>query len=390
MSFGNVNVAYTPCKSVGQLKSAEKYMLGKKSEQIKAGVIKTQDNLYTALGCNRDNFANNVLVTRKLNGKSYGKHKDNTILAHKMSLSFHPDDNYRITYDMAFNIAKDFAEYFIHSKGYEVLSAVHIDTDHVHAHLLISNCNMDTGKSYRRNQKDLYEMSEYFGKQCLSHGLVNSVRNDFYNHDLNKQRDKEIFAEKQMKLRGKETFKDELREVIRLEVDDPNNHTFDDVIKALNEHYNVECRVSGNTVSYRHPEYKDKNGKLVSVRGNKLGELYTRKGIEHELTKKQLSISENHGTASTNTVNTDYRFDTAEDRLRNFVADGNRTSGNGQTGCGGQVPSVTAASNNRANVQDNVGFHDRNREQSFENEQRPNEITEPPRSVQKRNKSRGR
>ena len=147
---------------------------------------------------------------------------------------------------------------------------------------LISNCNFDTGKSYRRNQRDLYEMSEFFGEQCLKRGLVNSVRDNFYNHDLDNQRDRETFAEQQMKKRGAETFKDELREVIQIELADPNNKTFDDVIRGLSEHYNVECRVAGNTVSYRHPEYKDKNGKPVSVRGSRLGEIYTRKGIEYE------------------------------------------------------------------------------------------------------------
>ena len=122
---------------------------------------------------------------------------------------------------------------------------------------------METGKSYRRSQRDLYEMSEFFGQKCLYYGLVSSVRDSFYNHDPERQQDRE-------------PFKDELREVIQVEIADPNNRSFDDVIMALYEHYNVECRVAGNTVSYRHPEYKNKNGKLVSVRGSKLGELYTR------------------------------------------------------------------------------------------------------------------
>ena len=196
MAFGNVNVAYAPCKSVGQLKSAEKYMLGKKPEQIKSGVVKTALDLYFALGCSRDNFANNVLVTRKLNGKSYSRLKEKDILAHKMSISFHPDDNDKLNYRQAFEIAKEFAEHFIHSKGYEVLFAVHTDTAHIHTHFLISNCNMDTGKSYQRNQKDLHEMSSYFGKQCLERGLVNSVRNSFYNHDLERQKDRESLSEK--------------------------------------------------------------------------------------------------------------------------------------------------------------------------------------------------
>jgi len=161
MPFGNVNVDYAPCKSVRALKAAADYMLGRRKEQIESGVKKTSEELYTALGCNRDNFANGILVTRKLNGKSYSKHKENTILAHKMSISFHPDDN--VKYKDAYKIAEDFAEHFIHSKGFEVLFAVHTDTPHVHVHFLISNCNMVTGKSYRRSQRDLYEMSEYFG-----------------------------------------------------------------------------------------------------------------------------------------------------------------------------------------------------------------------------------
>lgn len=128
-------------------------------------------------------------------------------------------------------------------------------------------------------------MCEFFGKQCMKRGLVNSVRKDYYNE--NPGRDKETFAEKQMKLKGKETFKDELREVIQIECADQNNRTLEDVVNALMKHYNVECRVKGNTISYRHPEYTDKNGKLVSVRGGKLGEKYTVKGINYELEKKR-------------------------------------------------------------------------------------------------------
>ena len=263
MAFGNVNVDYAPCKNVGQLKSAALYMIGMKPEQRREGIVKTRDDLYAALGCNRNNFANDILITRKLNGKSYSKHKPDTILAHKMSISFHPDDNGKLNHKLAFKIAQDFAEHFIHSKGYEVLFAVHTDTDHIHAHFLISNCNMETGKSYRRSQHDLYEMSEYFGEQCRRYGLTNSIRDNFYNRNLETVRDKETFAETQMKKRGADTFKDELREVIREEIADPANRTFEDVINALEKHYGVECRVAGNTVSYRHPLYKDKNGKLV-------------------------------------------------------------------------------------------------------------------------------
>lgn len=288
MPFGNVNVSYKPCKTVGALKDAAAYMLGRQKQQIEQGIKKTAEGLYTALGCDRDNFANNILVTRKLNGKSYSKHKENSILAHKMSISFHPDDN--VKYKDAYKIAEHFAEHFIHSKGFEVLFAVHTDTPHVHVHFLISNCNMVTGKSYRRSQRDLYEMSEYFGEKCLEHGFTNSVRESFYNHDLSRQKDKLTFGETQIHKRGEQSYKDDLRQIIKIAVGKPGNKTFADVIRFIQSEYGVECRVAGNTVSYRHPLYLDKNGKPISIRAGRLGDAYTRKGIEYALQQKAMTI----------------------------------------------------------------------------------------------------
>ena len=276
--FGNVNVDYKPCKSQIQLDRASRYMLGELPEQQQAGVIKTAPHLCWEMNCDRNIYSCDILTTRKLFGKRDNKR---TNLAFKMSLSFSPDDNDKLTYEEVFNIAKEFAEKFF--DGYQVMFAVHTDKPHKHVHFLVGNCHTETGKAYRRSQKDLYDMCEFFGEQCMKRGLTNSVRRDYYNDNPN--RDKETFAEKQMKAKGKETFKDELREVIRIECADPNNRTLEDVVNALMKHYHVECRVKGNTISYRHPNFTDKSGKLVSVRGSKLGDKYTVKGIEHELTK---------------------------------------------------------------------------------------------------------
>ena len=274
--FGNVNVDYKPCKSQIQLDRASRYMLGELLEQQQAGVIKTAPHLCWEMNCDRNIYSCDILTTRKLFGKRDNKR---TNLAFKMSLSFSPDDNDKLTYEEVFNIAKEFAEKFF--DGYQVMFAVHTDKPHKHVHFLIGNCHIETGKAYRRSQKDLQTMCEFFGEQCMKRGLVHSVRKDYYNE--NPDRDKETFAEKQMKAKGKETFKDELREVIRIECADPNNRTLEDVVNALMKHYHVECRVKGNTISYRHPNFTDKSGKLVSVRGSKLGDKYTVKGILHEL-----------------------------------------------------------------------------------------------------------
>lgn len=100
--YGNVNVKYAPCKSVAQLHSAADYILGKK-EQLSSSVIKTKSELYNAFGCNRDNFANSVLMTRKMHQKKYSRFFPRDILAQKLSISFHPEDNDKLTYAEPYN-----------------------------------------------------------------------------------------------------------------------------------------------------------------------------------------------------------------------------------------------------------------------------------------------
>ena len=63
--FGNVNVDYKPCKTVAQLQRACKYILGRNPDQIKSGAVKTRPDLYFAFDDDRDNFADEVLLTRR-------------------------------------------------------------------------------------------------------------------------------------------------------------------------------------------------------------------------------------------------------------------------------------------------------------------------------------
>lgn len=155
--YGNVNVKYAPCKSVAQLHSAADYILGKKKEQLSSGVIKTKSELYNAFGCNRDNFANSVLMTRKMHQKKYSRFFPRDILAQKLSISFHPEDNDKLTYEDAYKIAEDFAHKFFWKKGFEVLFAVHVDTEHVHVHFLVNNCNQKDGSSFRRVRRNWWK-----------------------------------------------------------------------------------------------------------------------------------------------------------------------------------------------------------------------------------------
>lgn len=280
--YGNVNVKYAPCKSVAQLHSAADYILGQKKEQLSAGIIKTEPELYNAFGCNRDNFANSLLMTRKMHQKKYSRFLPKDILAQKLSISFHPEDNDKLTYADAYSMAEDFAHEFFWKKGFEVLFAVHVDTEHVH--FLVSNCNQKDGSSFRRGPKELVEMSRYFGEQCQRRGLTHSIRDSFYNHD--KTRDERTFAEMQMKKREKLSFKDEMRIFIRLAMNDPTTQTLDDVVSMLQRTYHMNIRLKGNTISYALP-YRSKGGKVQAVRGSKLGARFTVAGIKEYLKQKK-------------------------------------------------------------------------------------------------------
>lgn len=283
--YGNVNVKYNPCKSIAQLKSAADYILGKRKEQIEAGIEKTSNELYNAFGCNRDNFANSLIITRKMHQKKYSRYKPKEILAQKISISIHPEDNNKLSYTEAYKMAEQFAREFFWSKGYEVLFAVHTDTDHIHAHFLVSNCNQKDGTSFRRGPKELVEMSKYFGQQCMEYGLTNSVRDSFYSP--NKDREEITFAEHQMKKRGKLSFKDEIKTYIRLVMNYECTKTVQDVVEMLRLIYGMDIRLKGKTISYALPYDLNKGGKTKAVRGSKLGKRFTVEGIEQYLQEKE-------------------------------------------------------------------------------------------------------
>ena len=292
--YGNVNVKYNPCKSIAQLKSAADYILGKRKEQIEAGIEKTSNELYNALGCNRDNFANSLIITRKMHQKKYSRYKPKEILAQKISISIHPEDCNKLSYREAYKMAEQFAKEFFWNKGYEVLFAVHTDTDHIHAHFLVSNCNQKDGSSFRRGPKELVEMSRYFGEQCMEYGLTNSVRDSFYSP--NKDREEITFAEHQMKKRGKLSFKDEIKTYIRLVMNYECTKTVQDVVEMLGLIYGMDIRLKGKTISYALPYDLNKGGKTKAVRGSKLGKRFTVEGIEQYLQEKERMRLENQRT----------------------------------------------------------------------------------------------
>lgn len=262
-------------KKCGRLYSwNEKRTDKRRNPEDKSGIV------WSAWG-NRDNFANSLLITRKMHDKKYSRYKQKDILAHKMSISFHPDDNDKLTYEEADKIAREFAHKFFWSKRYEAMWAVHTDTEHIHVHFIVSNCNVKTGKSFRRGMPELKKMSQFFGEQCMERGLTHSVRDTFYNEE------RKSFAECQMQKHDKLSFKEEIKAYVRLAMNSTETRTLEDVVEMLKKIYLMDIRLKGNTISYALPYHAGETGKAQAVRGSKLGSRFTVAGIRQYMQEKE-------------------------------------------------------------------------------------------------------
>lgn len=220
-----------------------------------------------------------------MHDKKYSRYKQKDILAHKMSISFHPDDNDKLTYEEADKIAREFAHKFFWSKRYEAMWAVHTDTEHIHVHFIVSNCNVKTGKSFRRGMPELKEMSQFFGEQCMERGLTHSVRDTFYNEERTQER--KSFAECQMQKHDKLSFKEEIKAYVRLAMNSTETRTLEDVVEMLKKIYLMDIRLKGNTISYALPYHAGKSGQAQAVRGSRLGSRYTVAGIRQYMQEKE-------------------------------------------------------------------------------------------------------
>lgn len=165
----------------------------------------------------------------------------------------------------------------------ECVIATHTDTDTTHSHIIINSINFETGKKLDiRN-------SEYRRMKNLANSL--GVERGFSDLDWKKATQEKrqridqgepqpmSRAEKEIIMRGGTSWKEDIREVILLAKRDTAN--ISDFEKYLNS-YGIELtRNTEKTIAFKHPE------KEKSVRGEKLGEGYTKGAIIDELEKNR-------------------------------------------------------------------------------------------------------
>lgn len=121
---------------------------------------KTNDSLITGVNCvaqtARDEFEAVKKQFHKTDGRGY----------YHIVQSFSPDDP--LDFETAHEIGLKFAEYF---QGYQCVVATHMNTDHIHNHIIMNSVNFETGRKFHQSAREMQQAKEFSNQLCLQYGL---------------------------------------------------------------------------------------------------------------------------------------------------------------------------------------------------------------------------
>ncbi|MCI9469426.1 MAG: relaxase/mobilization nuclease domain-containing protein [Oscillospiraceae bacterium] len=121
---------------------------------------KSIDRLITGVNCIAqtalDEFEAVKKQFRKTDGRSY----------YHIVQAFAPDDP--VDFDTAHEIGLKFAEYF---QGHQCVVVTHMNTQHIHNHIVMNSVNFETGKKFHQSAKEMKQAKEFNNQLCLQYGL---------------------------------------------------------------------------------------------------------------------------------------------------------------------------------------------------------------------------
>ena len=189
-----------------------------------------------------------------------------------------------VTPEEAHQIAQELAERFF--PGCEVLVATHMDTEHLHSHLIVNSVHPDTGKKLHFTPNTLEQMRKVSDQICMEHGLTTLKP---YQQDRRTQglRTGEYRAAN----RG-DSWKFQL--IITIEEAMKRAGTREEFLREMNQlGYQVRWEEGRKSITYTTPTGK-------KCRDDKLHELKFRKGqMEHEFRIRQRAAQQFTGHSET-------------------------------------------------------------------------------------------
>lgn len=154
--------------------------------------------------------------------------------------------------------------------SYECVIATHTDTETVHSHIIVNAVNFDNGKKLDIRNNEYGHMKDLANEMGVERGFSPL---DF----RHSAKDRIPSRERWVTLHGGTSWKEELREVITEAKTQTTNMA--DFEKHLNNYGVTLTRNTDKTIAYKHPN------KERAIRGEKLGQDYTKGAILNELSK---------------------------------------------------------------------------------------------------------
>ena len=98
--------------------------------------------------------------------KKLKKRKGSTKIRHTV---FSFEDQDEATPELAAVIADKICEFY--ADRYQIVAAVHEDTDHLHIHMVTSTTDIHSGKKHTGRKKDYYGFTRHVRKEARKHGM---------------------------------------------------------------------------------------------------------------------------------------------------------------------------------------------------------------------------
>ena len=121
---------------------------------------KTMDSLLTGVNCvaqsAREEFEAVKKQFRKTDGRAY----------YHIVQAFSPDDD--LDFETAHEIGLKFAEHF---RGYQCVVATHMNTDHIHNHIVMNSVSFETGMKFHQSAREMQQVKEFSNRLCREYGL---------------------------------------------------------------------------------------------------------------------------------------------------------------------------------------------------------------------------
>ena len=123
----------------------------------------TEMKLIDGIMCSPDTALEEFRLVKQLYGKENGRQYYHIVQ------SFSTEDD--LTPETAHEIGMRFVQSFERFRGYQAVVATHVNTDHIHNHIILNSVNCETGYKFHQTRDEMLEAKLFSNELCREYGL---------------------------------------------------------------------------------------------------------------------------------------------------------------------------------------------------------------------------